>query len=197
MGAIDRLDAFLKWLRARNVFLGWFLTALLTPLLLSLSFITLFLPSIRYWLLEAREGVCMGYNRVWYVLLCGAVLLGLIPVLRFEYETIHLIFHRWSWMVLLSPSTYLFFGSMIQAFDLPLRGLNFIPTLFVPDESTNFYRRRYLWTIVVVIGIVVAEFVIQIIIWGTFPLEVDRQNSVRLRLIPFFPWPDRDFLTIQ
>src|SRR5713226_5090623 len=153
MRVVERLDDFLIRLRAKNLFLGWFLTVLCIVLFIVLFVLfvllivrlrravsllvlaVLLLPSLRHWMFEISEPskcVRMGYNRVWYVLLCATVFLGLISIFRFEYETLRLIFRRWTWTVFLSPSAYLFFGSVIQAIDLPIRGMRFIPVLFDP-----------------------------------------------------------------
>lgn len=42
-------------------------------------------------------------------------------------------------------------------------------------------QHKYLWTFAVVVGVLMTEFVLQVVIWGTFPLEVGRHDLVRLR----------------
>jgi len=32
------------------------------------------------------------------------------------------------------------------------------------------------------------------ILWGSFPLPVDKQGYIRIRMIPFLPWPETPFV---
>ena len=101
-----------------------------------------------------------------------------------------------SWGVLLSPAAYLYFTTLISTIFFPVQMLSVIPTYF-DMKATGLYSRRYKWTLLTLVGICAGEFLKLALIWGSFPLEVDSSSHVRLRLIPFLPWPDREFLTVR
>ena len=97
----------------------------------------------------------------------------------------------------------MFVGAMLGTIVLPVQVLSMIPLLFVRDESnTEFFKPKYVFTrygftFLALLAICVGELILVTVMWGTFPLEVDSQNYIRLRMIPFFPWPARDFLVFQ
>jgi hypothetical protein len=84
---------------------------------------------------------------------------------------------------------------MLSTIVFPIKILSMIPIAFVDDESNELFKKRYRFSLLAVLAICVGEFLLLTIMWGSFPLEVDSQNYIRLRLIPFFPWPAREFLT--
>lgn len=75
---------------------------------------------------------------------------------------------------------------------MPLGAMVLIPVLF--DPETPAYKKRYLWTILIVIGIFLVVFIATIVMWGSFPIEHENDGSRYLRIVPFFPWPNRPFL---
>jgi hypothetical protein len=40
------------------------------------------------------------------------------------------------------------------------------------------------------VAIFVTALLLQAVIWGSFPLPVDKDGYIHVRLIPFIPWPD-------
>ncbi|WP_372522376.1 hypothetical protein [Sulfuricaulis sp.] len=131
----------------------------------------------------------MRANFIWYLPLSVAVVFYfVIPDVTSGYHNVVLVFHRFSWAIFISPSAYLFFTCVLASVFLPLLLLLMIPTFFDRDSST--YSRRYLWSLTIVIGIAIACFILQVIIWGSFPLPVDHEGYIHLRMIPFLPWPE-------
>src|SRR5438128_9585456 len=114
----------------------------------------------------------MGYNRIWYALLWVMLVMFLASIVRFDWLTLRLVLHRWSWGVLLSPAAYLYFTSLISTIFFPVQMLSVIPTYF-DMKATGLYSRRYKWTLLTLVGICAGEFLILALIWGSFPLEVD------------------------
>lgn len=132
----------------------------------------------------------MKFNLLWFIPLCLTIIIYfIIPNVDSGYHNIRLVFHRFTWGIFFSPSAYIFFSSILATIFVPLQLLLLIITFF--DRENPGYRRRYLWTVVAVLGIVVSMFVLQIIIWGSFPLPVDSKGYIHLRLIPFIPWPEQ------
>jgi hypothetical protein len=131
----------------------------------------------------------MRANLSWYVPLSVAVLfLFVIPDITTGYQSVLLVFHRFSWLIFISPAAYLFFSCVLASVFLPIRMLLVIPALF--DHKAPNFTRRYLWSFIMTIGIAIACFSLQIIIWGSFPLPVDREGYIHVRMIPLFPWPE-------
>lgn len=131
----------------------------------------------------------MRLNLMWFVPLCVAIVFYfVIPNVVAGYQNVTLVFRRFNWAIFLSPSAHLFFGALIASVALPLRLLLLIPAFF--DRGVPAYARRYLWSFLVVLGIGSSAILLQIIIWGAFPLPVDKEGYIHLRFIPFIPWPD-------
>ena len=130
----------------------------------------------------------MRFNLLWYIpLWLWIIIYFIIPDIIAGYHNIGLVFQRFTWAIFLSPSAAIFFSSILGSVLGPPLILLLIPLFFYRDNPA--YRYRYLWSIVTVLGIVVSMFILQIIIWGSFPLPVDNEGYIRLRLIPFVPWP--------
>ena len=71
---------------------------------------------------------------------------------------------------------------------LPLQLLLMIPRFFDTNVPAN--TKDYFWSLVVAVVIVLSAILLQAIIWGSFPLPVDKDGYIHLRMIPFVPWPD-------
>lgn len=135
----------------------------------------------------------MGFNLIWYLPLClGILFYFIIPNVKSGYQNIAVVFQRFTWAIFFSPSSYLFLGSLIASVLLPLKLLLLIPIFF--DKNISTYKRRYLSSFGVVVGIAISCVLLQIIIWGSFPLIVDKNGYIHIRIIPFFPWPETPFL---
>lgn len=131
----------------------------------------------------------MRFNLVWYVPLCiWIVLYIIIPNLTSGLHNVALVFHRFSWGIFFSPSAYVFFSAVITSVFLPLQLLLVVLSFFDPDVPLS--RRRHLWSFAVVVVIVLSALLLQAVIWGSFPLPVDKDGYIHVRMIPFIPWPD-------
>ena len=71
--------------------------------------------------------------------------------------------------------------------------LTMIIMTYFNEESGELYRRRYLLTGVTVVAIFLIPLIVECLVWGTFPFNFDAKGIGRLRLIPFFPWPDNPY----
>ncbi len=131
----------------------------------------------------------MRAHLIWYVPLATAVIFFfVIPDLLSGYESMALIVQRFSLILLISPSAYLFLGCVLASTFLPLRLLLMIPPLF--DRGAQDYGERYKLSFVIVIVVVVACFILQSIRWGSFPVPADPDGTTHIRMIPFLPWPE-------
>jgi len=148
-----------------------------------------------------------GYGRwvafgLFYGLLWLVFIAVVVPVLHLDYDLLQTEFRRWTWAIFISPSAYVFSAVVVGAIVEPVSMLLLIPAFLFPImrgevEIHPTYRRPYVWGLFVVIGIVgilAIEFLNLTVMWGSFPLVVDAQNFIRLRMIPFIPWPDGGFL---
>ncbi len=63
-----------------------------------------------------------------------------------------------------------------------------IPSFF--DSETLGHTKRYLLSLGVIVAIIVTVILLQAVIWGSFPLPVDKNGYIHVRVIPFVPWPD-------
>ena len=131
----------------------------------------------------------MRANLIWYIPLSVAVFFYLvIPDIISGYHNVTLVINRFSWLVFVSPAAYTFFSCVLASVFLPVQLMLMVPALF--DRESSTYGRRYLWSFGIVMAIAVACFILQVIIWGSFPLPVDHEGYIRVRMIPFLPWPE-------
>jgi hypothetical protein len=148
--------------------------------------------------MSKNRGWTWAIFTIWYGLLWVALIMALLPILRLDYELIQTEFRRWTWAIFISPSAYVFFSALVGSLVGPFQMLLLVPVFFVKEtgdgQVNGMYKRRYIWTLFVILGIVAAEIAILTLMWGSFPLDVDAQHRVRLRMIPFIPWPEGGFL---
>ncbi len=131
----------------------------------------------------------MRYHLLWYVPLgVWVVLYFIVPNLVSGFNNLALVFYRFSWAVLFSPSTYVFFAAVFTSLVLPVQLFLLIPGFF--ERGVPMFQRRYLWALGVVLGIAISAVLTQTIIWGSFPLPTDKYAYIHVRMIPFIPWPD-------
>ena len=135
----------------------------------------------------------MRFDLIWFVPLCAAILFYfIVPNITSAYHNILLMFDRFTWGIFVSPSAYVFISAIVGSVGLPVVLLLLVPIFFNQDASG--YKRRYLLSLGVAIDIVLSSLLLQVIIWGSFPLPVDKEGYIHLRLIPFFPWPETPLL---
>jgi hypothetical protein len=133
------------------------------------------------------------FNLIWYLPLClGILFYFIIPNVKSGYDNITLVFQRFRLAIFFSPSLYLFFSAIVGSVLLPLKLLLLIPIFF--DQNISTYKRRYLLSFGVVVGIAISCVLLQVIIWGSFPLIVDKNGYIHIRFIPFLPWPETPLL---
>lgn len=131
----------------------------------------------------------MRVNLIWYIPLSVAVFLYfVVPDITSGYHNVALVFHRFSWPVLISPAAYIFISCLLASIFLPVQLMLMVPAFF--DRESPAYGRRYVWSLCVFVGIAAACFVLQVLIWGSFPLPVDQKGYIHFRMIPFIPWPE-------
>jgi len=110
------------------------------------------------------------------------------------------VFKPLSWKSLLSPSAVVFNIANIATIFVPIIIILIIPIFFDKEQPTlwnkeqYFYKRRYLWTALAIISIFVLMFILTVIIWGSYPVIIDEEKNIRLRMIPFIPWPNYPLL---
>jgi hypothetical protein len=64
-----------------------------------------------------------------------------------------------------------------------------IPVFFDKDDE-EIYSRRYLFFFVIVLAAVVGGFLLEVLIWGSVPLDVGDDSTIYVRYIPFVPVPE-------
>jgi len=132
----------------------------------------------------------MRWNLLWYIPLFAFVVwyFGLANA-RAAYENIGLVFRHWTWILLLSPSAYVFFATAVYSIFLPIHFMLFIPMFFAADAERATYDRRYLFSVLVLLALIVAVFVTLLANRASFPLCWPSDGVERIRLVPFLPCP--------
>jgi hypothetical protein len=132
----------------------------------------------------------MRWNLLWYAPLFAFVVWYFgVANAKAAYDNISLVFRHWTWMLLLTPSAYLFFSTAVYSVFLPIHFMLFIPVFFSPDAKGPTYARRYLFSFLVLLALIVALVVTQLVIRDSFPLCWPADGIERLRLVPFLPCP--------
>jgi hypothetical protein len=133
----------------------------------------------------------MRYDFLWYgVLLAWVALDHVIPNASAGYRNIQMVLHRWTWAFILLPSSYVLLSSIVASIFMPLQLAFVIPSFFANRQDGTF-AKRYGFTLLAVLGIFLVTLVLRLMIWGSFPLEVDNMGVQCLRIVPFFPFPSR------
>ncbi|MGB8065262.1 MAG: hypothetical protein WCF26_25485 [Candidatus Sulfotelmatobacter sp.] len=136
-----------------------------------------------------RQG--MRWDLLWYIPLFAFVVwyFGFANA-KAAYENIGLVLRHWTWMLLASPSAYVFFATAVYSVFLPIHFMLFIPHFFSVDADRPTYDRRYLFSFLVLVALIVAVVVTQLVIRGSFPLCWPSNGVERIRLVPLLPCPD-------
>jgi len=78
----------------------------------------------------------MRYNLIWYLPLCLWILFYIIiPNVSSGYNNLKIVFHRFTWAIVFSPSAYIFFAALFTSIVLPLRLLGLIPIFFAKNAG--------------------------------------------------------------
>jgi hypothetical protein len=134
----------------------------------------------------------MRANLIWFIPLVVVAIVVVFDNLLTSYLNIALFVHRLSWSncvgVSLSPSTYLYFLATGLALLLPFIVL-VIPVFFDKDDE-EIYSRRYLFSVAIVLAVVIGGFLLEVLIWGSVPLDMGDDSNIYVRYIPFIPVPE-------
>ncbi len=131
------------------------------------------------------------WHWLWFGPLCALTLLmSEGHTLPYAVRVFQLGWQRWFWGALLSPSADFCWTVVIFSVVAPILGLFFaVSSMF----STSGSRRRYLQSVLILAAVLLLPFLTDALIWGSFPFTIDNEGVHRLRMIPFFPWPDAPF----
>jgi hypothetical protein len=108
----------------------------------------------------------------------------------YAYRLLKPAVNRWSWFVIVSPSTYFCFSTMLASILLPIQGMIYT-AIFLTASKDDIPKRR-LCAVLTVVAIFVLPAVTDVLLWGSFPLPV-ANDGVHIRMIPFIPWPSGPF----
>jgi hypothetical protein len=111
------------------------------------------------------------------------------------YGTSRYIIDKLGMETVMSPSAYMYFLSLFAAILAPVMIYSRIPGLF--EETSRHYRRRYLLAFGLIASIWISAVAFQFVLWGSFPVIKDRQGQLRIRMVPFLPWPETPFFRSQ
>jgi hypothetical protein len=117
---------------------------------------------------------------VWYFALANA---------RAAYENFGIVFRHWTWALLFSPSAYVFFATAVYSVFLPIHFMLFIPPFFSAEVEAATYDRRYLFSFLVLVGLIVLVVVAQLVVHGSFPICWPSNGVERIRMVPLLPCP--------
>jgi hypothetical protein len=98
---------------------------------------------------------------------------------------IAMIYHHWTWALLVSPAAYICFAALIALAAFPFAMLKGYNGIEAERPSVNFLPFACF--------AVLAFVVLKIIAWASFPIGFDAEGYQRMRLTPLMPWPDRPF----
>jgi hypothetical protein len=121
-----------------------------------------------------------------------------------ELENIIVAFRNFRWvfkilssksfLLIISPSADVYYMANLLTITVPIVILLIIPLIWNREQFPDFYKRRYLWTALSILSIFLLMFILTVIIWGSCPVEIDAERNIRIRMIPFIPWPNSPFL---
>jgi hypothetical protein len=143
--------------------------------------------------MESNTSSRLGWNLLWYIPVClWFCAYFLLRNLSNAWRLAGLMRERWSWGFLISPSSAVFLAAVLFSFSYPIQFLLLIRG-FIVDATSSSSWRRYAYAAGIMLAAFVVAVVVETVIWGSLPLEVDAKGVIHLRLIPFVPWPDRPY----
>lgn len=113
---------------------------------------------------------------------------------RYAVEVLRLWWARWSWGALISPSADFCLSVVLTSVFLPIGGVIGVTTFLFDPDTLGWASRRtaVVSTLLILAAILLLPFVTDALIWGSFPFTFE-DGAWRLRMIPFFPWPERPY----
>jgi hypothetical protein len=132
------------------------------------------------------------FDLLWYLSLClVTVAVIVIPSGLLAFGNLRSLYRHFTWGLLISPSCIVFLCLTGTSIFLPLNLLSSIPIIF----SEPSFAKKLTFTLRTIALIVGLSILIQIVLWGAYPLGYDADGREHLRLIPFLPWPRLSFFT--
>jgi len=123
-----------------------------------------------------------GWDLSWYVPLAAFVLLWVFPFgLRYSLNDFRQLSREFTWGLFFSPAADLCISTELFFMFLPV--LWFISTMHAFDGE--LFRHRYVYCLLLTVGLFGVLFVCQFVIDQSWPFLVDDQSAERLRMIPF------------
>jgi hypothetical protein len=92
-------------------------------------------------------------------------------------------------LLLLSPSADLCVILNTCSLILPIAWLGWLFHILTVPRGTITIRYRMVYSVLIILGIFAVPFIIEVLIWGSYPIVFDDQGFEHIRMIPFFPWP--------
>ncbi|MCL5125330.1 MAG: hypothetical protein M1511_12695 [Deltaproteobacteria bacterium] len=118
----------------------------------------------------------MGYNLLWYVPVCLWILIDfIIPNITSGFTNTVIVLRHFTWGLLLSSSAGLFFVAIGSSITMPIFLLGFLPAFFKKGGPFD-YKKRYLYTILLLFVIIVGSILLQLVIMGSYPIVVDKND---------------------
>ena len=129
-----------------------------------------------------------GFDLLWLLSIpVGFTLYFEIENIISAFHNMTVLYHRFTWLLFLSPAAACFFSASLSSVFLPIQVLIANAVLF--DRNGSYYRRRYRWSAAGLLALGASCALLQLIAWGSFPLPANTEGRVYLRMVPFLPWP--------
>jgi hypothetical protein len=112
----------------------------------------------------------------------------------FAWTVATLIFNRWHWAGLFSPSGAFCYTVTIASVIFPVRGV-LLASRLLADRNQPWKRIFPVVTLLVLI--LALPLITDTLIWGSFPFTYDSAGYGHIRLIPFIPWPSGGYMAFQ
>jgi hypothetical protein len=130
-----------------------------------------------------------AWHWLWFAPLCAAVLILIEGhTISYAIQLAKLARLRWTWLGLFSPSTYFCTFVTLASIWIPSQWAWILSFVIVSSEIESV-GKRWLYALLLVVGVFLLPFVTDALIWGSFPFTVNRDGTGLIRLIPFIPWP--------
>jgi hypothetical protein len=135
----------------------------------------------------------LGWHWLWFLPLCLMILLVVeLHTAHLAFVVLKLGYQRWDWGGLISPSAAFCLTVIAISIWWPILSLWFV-TLLVKSADNMKASQRWLYSVLLIVGIFLLPFLTDALMWGSFPFIIDDEGVSRLRMIPFIPWPSGHF----
>jgi hypothetical protein len=135
----------------------------------------------------------IGWNWFWFAPLSLALLFFVEShTIPFGITILKLALKRWRWGGLISPSAYICFSAVLASVFYPVQGI--LLSMASLSNGSKTTRNRFIQTLLLMAIVAIVPIVTDTLIWGSFPFTFDNAGWVRLRMIPFLPWPSGGYM---